>query len=52
VLIEGERIVDIVSADDERIASASQSDLQGNLLLPGFIDAQVNGGGGVKSILL
>jgi N-acetylglucosamine-6-phosphate deacetylase len=47
VLIEGDRIVDIVEAHDPRCASAQKHDLGGKLLLPGFIDLQVNGGGGV-----
>ncbi len=42
-----ESIVAIASADDPRVAAAATRDLQGNLLLPGFIDTQVNGGGGV-----
>jgi N-acetylglucosamine-6-phosphate deacetylase len=47
VLLQDGRILDVVSEDDSRIASARQRDLYGNLLLPGFIDTQVNGGGGV-----
>jgi N-acetylglucosamine-6-phosphate deacetylase len=47
VLLQGERILDVVSEDDSRIASAHRQNLNGNLLLPGFIDTQVNGGGGV-----
>src|ERR1700712_4133250 len=47
VLIENERIVAIVEADDPRCSTAHKRDLGGNLLLPGFIDSQVNGGGGV-----
>jgi N-acetylglucosamine-6-phosphate deacetylase len=47
VLIEGDRIVDIVRTDDRRCGTARQRDLGGGLLLPGFIDSQVNGGGGV-----
>jgi N-acetylglucosamine-6-phosphate deacetylase len=47
VLLEQDRIVDIVEATDPRCATAQQRDLGGNLLLPGFIDSQVNGGGGV-----
>jgi N-acetylglucosamine-6-phosphate deacetylase len=47
VLIDGERIVDIVESNDPRCASAQKHDLGGKLLLPGFIDLQVNGGGGV-----
>lgn len=46
VVVDGARIAAIVDegsvpAADERV------DLQGRLLLPGFIDVQVNGGGGV-----
>ena len=47
VLIEGERIVAIVAPDDARCRDARRRDLGGALLLPGFIDSQVNGGGGV-----
>lgn len=46
VLIEGARIGQIVSSDSEWHADANY-DLQGQTLLPGFIDIQVNGGGGV-----
>ena len=47
VLIEGDRIVDVVADNDSRIRDAAREDLDGGLLLPGFIDTQVNGGGGV-----
>jgi N-acetylglucosamine-6-phosphate deacetylase len=47
VLIEGERIVDVLADSDPRVGKASREDLEGGLLLPGFIDSQVNGGGGV-----
>jgi N-acetylglucosamine-6-phosphate deacetylase len=47
LLIEGGRIAAVLDADDPSIAAASTTDLGGNLLLPGFIDCQVNGGGGV-----
>jgi N-acetylglucosamine-6-phosphate deacetylase len=47
VLIEGARIAAVVPAADPRCRAAEQVDLRGQLLLPGFIDAQVNGGGGV-----
>lgn len=47
VLVRGDRIEAIVRADDARVASAQHHDLKGQLLLPGFIDVQVNGGGGV-----
>ena len=46
VLIDGERIVALASPGDPRIASAKQRDLDGAMLLPGFVDSQVNGGGG------
>ena len=42
VVVEGERIVEIGS----RLAAARRIDLEGGYLLPGFIDTQVNGGGG------
>jgi N-acetylglucosamine-6-phosphate deacetylase len=47
VLLEGERIVDLLPPADPRVRDAHQHDLHGAMLLPGFIDAQVNGGGGV-----
>ena len=47
VLVEDGRIVDVVAGDDPRSRSATQRDLGGHLLLPGFLDTQVNGGGGV-----
>jgi N-acetylglucosamine-6-phosphate deacetylase len=47
VLVEAGRIVDIVAAADPRCRNADRYDLGGGLLLPGFIDSQVNGGGGV-----
>ncbi len=47
VLIDGERIVALVEAADPRIRAAQTIDLAGHTLLSGFIDAQVNGGGGV-----
>lgn len=46
VLIEATRIAAVVADDDERVRSAHAIDLQDRLLLPGFIDVQVNGGGG------
>ena len=47
VLVEGTDIVAVAAADDPRIADARAFDLEGALLAPGFIDCQVNGGGGV-----
>ena len=46
LLIEGDRIVDIVPRGS-RPASYVERTLEGGWLLPGFIDTQVNGGGGV-----
>ncbi len=46
VLIEDERIA-AVAAPDEMPAAAARIDLDGARLVPGFIDVQVNGGGGV-----
>jgi N-acetylglucosamine-6-phosphate deacetylase len=47
VLLEGGRILDIVPENHPGHRGATQVDLRGNMLLPGFIDSQVNGGGGV-----
>ncbi len=47
VLISAGRIEDVVLSDDPRCRDAVNVDLQGKILLPGFIDVQVNGGGGV-----
>ena len=48
LLVEGGRIVDLADADDARVALAERRvDLGGDMLVPGFIDTQVNGGGGV-----
>ena len=47
VLVEDGWVADIVRDDDPRLGAAMRHDLQGSLLLPGFIDTQVNGGGGV-----
>lgn len=47
VLVEGDRISAIVDAGDPRALASSPVDLAGRQLLPGFLDVQVNGGGGV-----
>ena len=47
VLIGEGRIQDILPAEDPRCRGLERVDLGGALLLPGFIDIQVNGGGGV-----
>jgi N-acetylglucosamine-6-phosphate deacetylase len=46
VLIEGERIAALLPHDHAAVRAAPAQDLGGALLLPGFIDVQVNGGGG------
>ncbi len=46
VLIDSARIQQIVARDSDWSADTTY-DLQGQTLLPGFIDMQVNGGGGV-----
>jgi N-acetylglucosamine-6-phosphate deacetylase len=47
VVIEDGWIADIVSDEDSSLKGLAVHDLKGALLLPGFIDTQVNGGGGV-----
>ncbi len=47
VHIEDGLIAETVIGGAERPAGAAQIDLQGRRLVPGFIDIQVNGGGGV-----
>jgi len=47
LLIADGRIEALVEPSDARCRDAARVDLGGGLLLPGFIDAQVNGGGGV-----
>ena len=47
VLIEHGRILAVLPDDDPRCRAAAPYDLADGLLLPGFIDLQVNGGGGI-----
>jgi N-acetylglucosamine-6-phosphate deacetylase len=47
VLVEDGRIAAVTSASDPRAMQAERHDLAGAYLLPGFLDCQVNGGGGV-----
>lgn len=47
VLLDGGRIAAVADEGDRRVAVAERVDLDGAFLLPGFVDAQVNGGGGV-----
>lgn len=47
VLIDGGRIADIAAPNDPRLRTAQVRDLHGLTLAPGFVDCQVNGGGGV-----
>jgi N-acetylglucosamine-6-phosphate deacetylase len=46
VLVEGERIAALLPHDHPQVRAAQAQDLGGALLVPGFIDVQVNGGGG------
>ncbi len=47
VLVDNGLIQGIIPQDEVRTADVDVHDLGGQLLLPGFIDTQVNGGGGV-----
>jgi N-acetylglucosamine-6-phosphate deacetylase len=47
VIVEGDRIAEVVPEGDARVGSAQRHDLAGAMLVPGFLDTQVNGGGGV-----
>ncbi|MGH8133328.1 MAG: N-acetylglucosamine-6-phosphate deacetylase [Steroidobacteraceae bacterium] len=47
VLLEAGRIAGVLDPADRRCRRAPRHDLAGALLLPGFIDSQVNGGGGI-----
>ena len=47
LVVEDGWIADVVSEEDFSPGGMTVHDLQGALLLPGFIDTQVNGGGGV-----
>ena len=47
VLVEGTRIAAVIDRADAQVGHAQRIDLEGAMLLPGFVDAQVNGGGGV-----
>jgi N-acetylglucosamine-6-phosphate deacetylase len=47
VLVDDGRITGLALPSDPRVRAAERHDLGGRTLLPGFIDCQVNGGGGV-----
>ena len=47
VLLQDGHIVDLMDPSDARMQGVPTLDLGGAMLLPGFIDVQVNGGGGV-----
>ena len=46
VLVDGARIAALLPPDHPQVRAAQADDLGGALLVPGFIDTQVNGGGG------
>ncbi|MBD8874497.1 N-acetylglucosamine-6-phosphate deacetylase [Rhodanobacter sp. DHB23] len=46
VLLDGGRIAALLPHDHAAVRAAPAQDLDGALLVPGFIDTQVNGGGG------
>ncbi|MEO9079003.1 MAG: N-acetylglucosamine-6-phosphate deacetylase, partial [Rhodanobacter sp.] len=46
VVLDGARIQALLPLTDPRLREMPQQDLGGAMLLPGFIDVQVNGGGG------
>jgi len=47
VLVRDGRIQDLLPDDDARLNRVQKHDLGGEYLVPGFIDCQVNGGGGM-----
>ncbi|WP_028928289.1 N-acetylglucosamine-6-phosphate deacetylase [Pseudoxanthomonas suwonensis] len=47
VLVRDGSIAAVLPAEQARVQTDEVQDLDGGILLPGFIDAQVNGGGGV-----
>jgi N-acetylglucosamine-6-phosphate deacetylase len=47
VLVDGSLVTAVLDVADPRVRDATWHDLAGRMLLPGFIDCQVNGGGGV-----
>ena len=47
VVIVGTTIVELATADRDSLGADAVIDLHGNLLAPGLVDLQVNGGGGV-----
>ena len=47
VVLEGDRITAVVRENDPRARKGEAVDLRGSTLVPGFVDTQVNGGGGV-----
>lgn len=47
VLVDDGKIAALALPSDPRVRAAEKHDLGGRTLLPGFIDCQVNGGGGV-----
>jgi N-acetylglucosamine-6-phosphate deacetylase len=47
LIIDKDQVSEIIDVDDIPESITNRYDLKGNMLVPGFIDLQVNGGGGI-----